>query len=103
MALGEIPPSPLLSSPTSIHSSHHLHPSSVHLNPPTQTLPTMPPKKTKSTTAKSTTGKKPSPYNVYMKTALAKLKVEKPDMEHKARFKLAAENWKNDPANPKRV
>ncbi|CAD6970758.1 unnamed protein product, partial [Tilletia controversa] len=37
------------------------------------------------------------------KTALAKLKVEKPDMEHKARFKLAAENWKNDPANPKRV
>ncbi|CAD6978567.1 unnamed protein product, partial [Tilletia controversa] len=26
----------------------------------------MPPKKTKSTTAKSTTGKKPSPYNVYM-------------------------------------
>ncbi|KAK0552333.1 hypothetical protein OC846_002934 [Tilletia horrida] len=65
----------------------------------------MPPKKTKSSTAaKASTGaKKSSPYNQYMKTALAKLKVEKPDMDHKARFKLAAEGWKNDPANPKRA
>ncbi|KAK0522977.1 hypothetical protein OC834_006074 [Tilletia horrida] len=63
----------------------------------------MPPKKTKSTTTKAAAGgKKPSPYNVYMKSALAKLKVEKPDIDHKARFKLAAENWKNDPSNPKR-
>ncbi|KAL9935598.1 hypothetical protein V8E36_005175 [Tilletia maclaganii] len=62
----------------------------------------MPPKKTKSATTKAASGKKPSPYNVYMKQALAKLKTEKPDLDHKARFKLAAQNWATDPSNPKR-
>lgn len=56
----------------------------------------MPPKKT-------TGGKKgkPSPYNTYMKEALAKLKAEKPDMAHKDRFKVAAQQWAKSPDNPK--
>ncbi|PWN46645.1 hypothetical protein IE53DRAFT_372155 [Violaceomyces palustris] len=59
----------------------------------------MPPKKA----AGAAGGKKAksSAYNVYMKEALAKLKTEKPQLEHKERFKLAAQQWAKHPSNPK--
>ncbi|KAI8820963.1 uncharacterized protein EV422DRAFT_528567 [Fimicolochytrium jonesii] len=44
-----------------------------------------------------------SPYNLFMKTELAKVKQENPNIAHKEAFKLAASNWKNSPANPNRV
>ncbi|KAI8914829.1 hypothetical protein PhCBS80983_g00779 [Powellomyces hirtus] len=42
-----------------------------------------------------------SPYNMFMKTELAKVKKEKPDIGHKDAFKLAASNWATAPENPK--
>ncbi|KAB5588322.1 hypothetical protein CTheo_8238 [Ceratobasidium theobromae] len=45
--------------------------------------------------------KKSSPYNVYMKAELAKLKEKHPDMTHKERFKLAATSWGEAAENPK--
>ncbi|KAF8594802.1 hypothetical protein BDV93DRAFT_458312, partial [Ceratobasidium sp. AG-I] len=45
--------------------------------------------------------KKSSPYNVYMKSELAKLKEKNPDMPHKERFKLAATTWATSSDNPK--
>ncbi|CAO3665553.1 hypothetical protein CU097_014520 [Rhizopus azygosporus] len=42
-----------------------------------------------------------SPYNNFMKTELAKVKKENPDIAHKDAFKKAAENWKNAKENPK--
>ncbi|CEG80458.1 hypothetical protein CU097_015883 [Rhizopus azygosporus] len=47
------------------------------------------------------TTKKMSPYNNFMKTELAKVKKENPDIAHKDAFKKAAENWKNAKENPK--
>ncbi|KAG8745496.1 hypothetical protein FRC10_007843 [Ceratobasidium sp. 414] len=60
-------------------------------------------KKTKSSTSAAAGGakKKSSPYNIYMKSELAKLKEKHPDMSHKERFKLAATSWAQAPENPK--
>ncbi|KAL1921764.1 uncharacterized protein VTP21DRAFT_10406 [Calcarisporiella thermophila] len=63
----------------------------------------MPPKESKVTkkSAGSGAGKKLSPYNKFMKTELAKVKSEKPDLNHKEAFKIAASRWKDSPENPK--
>ncbi|EJU00075.1 hypothetical protein DACRYDRAFT_54873, partial [Dacryopinax primogenitus] len=45
--------------------------------------------------------KKSSPYNVFMKNELAKLKEKNPDMPHKERFKMAASAWATSKENPK--
>ncbi|KAG0050802.1 hypothetical protein BGZ83_004431 [Gryganskiella cystojenkinii] len=47
------------------------------------------------------TGKKLSPYNKYMKTELAKVKAEKPTLNHKEAFKEVASRWKDAAENPK--
>ncbi|KAI8444086.1 hypothetical protein BY996DRAFT_2922943 [Phakopsora pachyrhizi] len=54
----------------------------------------MPPKKgTKAPGQK----KRSSAYSTYMQTALIELKKTHPTVPHMQRFKMAAENWKNDP------
>lgn len=58
----------------------------------------MPPKKTGAAGAKKG---KTSAYNKYMKEQLAKLKTEKPQLEHRERFKLAATSWASSKENPK--
>ncbi|KAJ3150569.1 hypothetical protein HDU89_002976 [Geranomyces variabilis] len=51
---------------------------------------------------KSATGKRgPSPYNLFMKTELAKVKEKEPSIAHKDAFKKAAANWATAPENPK--
>ncbi|CAE6457255.1 unnamed protein product [Rhizoctonia solani] len=45
--------------------------------------------------------KKSSPYNVYMKSELARLKEKNPEMSHKERFKMAATSWADSSENPK--
>ncbi|KZO92748.1 hypothetical protein CALVIDRAFT_567050 [Calocera viscosa TUFC12733] len=59
--------------------------------------------KTEKTEKKSVGGakKKSSPYNVFMKNELAKLKEKHPDMPHKERFKTAASSWATAKENPK--
>ncbi|KAI8052969.1 hypothetical protein BDF22DRAFT_620262, partial [Syncephalis plumigaleata] len=42
-----------------------------------------------------------SPYNKFMKSELARVKSEHPDLSHRDAFKQAANNWKNSPDNPK--
>ncbi|TFK26797.1 hypothetical protein FA15DRAFT_587650, partial [Coprinopsis marcescibilis] len=54
--------------------------------------------------AKSTGGggkKKLTAFNLFMKTEMARLKEEEPELTHKERFKLATENWKDSSKNPK--
>ncbi|KAF9558874.1 hypothetical protein EC968_006799 [Mortierella alpina] len=55
------------------------------------------------TTKKSSAGgaKKLSPYNKFMKSELAKVKTEKPGLNHKEAFKEVASRWKDAPENPK--
>ncbi|KAL1919371.1 uncharacterized protein VTP21DRAFT_2064 [Calcarisporiella thermophila] len=55
-------------------------------------------------TKKSTSGgpKKLTPYNKFMKEELAKIKKDKPDLNHKEAFKMAASRWKDSPENPKK-
>ncbi|GJJ72563.1 hypothetical protein EMPS_04921 [Entomortierella parvispora] len=57
----------------------------------------------KQTSAKksASTGKKLSPYNMYMKSELAKVKAEKPGLNHKEAFKEVATRWKDAAENPK--
>ncbi|KAI9593681.1 hypothetical protein BDF19DRAFT_406124 [Syncephalis fuscata] len=50
---------------------------------------------------KKTGERRLSPYNKFMKTELARVKSEHPDMNHRDAFKQAAHNWKNSPDNPK--
>ncbi|KAG0328035.1 hypothetical protein BGZ99_006387 [Dissophora globulifera] len=53
-------------------------------------------------TKKSTGGaKKLSPYNKFMKTELAKVKAEKPTLNHREAFKEVASRWKDSAENPK--
>ncbi|KAF9181823.1 hypothetical protein BGZ51_005157 [Haplosporangium sp. Z 767] len=52
-------------------------------------------------TKKTGTAKKLSPYNKFMKTELAKVKTEKPTLNHKDAFKEVAARWKDAPENPK--
>ncbi|KAJ3118126.1 hypothetical protein HK100_000672, partial [Physocladia obscura] len=54
-------------------------------------------KKTKS--GEDSAPRKPSPYNLFMKTELPKVKADNPTLAHKEAFKLAASNWKNSPDN----
>ncbi|KAF9933891.1 hypothetical protein FBU30_004059 [Linnemannia zychae] len=56
-------------------------------------------KSTKKSTAAS--GKKLSAYNKFMKAELAKVKTEKPSLNHKEAFKEVAARWKSAPENPK--
>ncbi|RHZ64128.1 hypothetical protein Glove_326g132 [Diversispora epigaea] len=53
------------------------------------------------TTKKSTTGKKLSPYNLYMKSEIVKVKAENPNVRHKDAFKIVAQRWKDSTENPK--
>ncbi|KAG5181402.1 hypothetical protein JKP88DRAFT_215282 [Tribonema minus] len=46
-------------------------------------------------------GKKLSAYTTFMKTELAKLKTEKPDLPQSEKFKLVASRWKTSKENPK--
>ncbi|CAG8437932.1 16804_t:CDS:2 [Acaulospora morrowiae] len=57
----------------------------------------------KEKTAKRSTGaaKKLSAYNKFMKTELAKVKTENPDLNHKEAFKMVAQRWKDSAENPK--
>lgn len=43
-----------------------------------------------------------SAYNVYMKSALTRVKKENANLSHKEAFTLAAKQWKTHPSNPKR-
>eukprot|EP00762_Andalucia_godoyi_P004380 ANDGO_08185.mRNA.1 Protein YABBY 4 len=45
--------------------------------------------------------REPSAYNKFMKDELARLKKDHPEMNHKELFRIAANNWKNSPQNPK--
>ena len=45
--------------------------------------------------------KKASPYNAFMKTEIAKVKLTTPGIAHKEAFKKAASNWATAPENPK--
>ena len=51
-----------------------------------------PPKKD----TKDKTPRAPSAYNIFMKKELTKLKEKHPQMDHKERFKLAANNWSKE-------
>ncbi|KAI9096557.1 hypothetical protein DFS34DRAFT_581259, partial [Phlyctochytrium arcticum] len=42
-----------------------------------------------------------SPYNMFMKTELTKVKADTPGIGHKEAFKVAASHWKDAPENPK--
>jgi hypothetical protein len=42
-----------------------------------------------------------SPYNLFMKTHLAEIKREQPDVVHKAAFAMVATAWATAPENPK--
>ncbi|EKX44664.1 hypothetical protein GUITHDRAFT_163519 [Guillardia theta CCMP2712] len=44
------------------------------------------------------TKKGASPYNMFMKEELARVKKENPDLDHKKAFKMAAENWSKQKA-----
>jgi len=59
--------------------------------------------KEKSTSKKTAPGggKKLSPYNKFMKSELAKVKAEHPELNHKEAFKQVAQRWKDSPENPK--
>lgn len=48
----------------------------------------------KNNTKKSKIKKAPSPYNLFVKSELEKLKKQYPEMEHKNRFKMAVSEWK---------
>ncbi len=43
---------------------------------------------------KSTTKRKPSAYNLFVKDALSKIKKENPGIEHKDAWTMAAEMWR---------
>ncbi|KAJ3070707.1 hypothetical protein HDU98_006254 [Podochytrium sp. JEL0797] len=44
--------------------------------------------------------RKPSAYNLFMKTELPKVKIADPTITHKDAFKVAAGNWKTAAENP---
>ncbi|ESK92171.1 yabby like transcription factor [Moniliophthora roreri MCA 2997] len=58
----------------------------------------------KSKKAKSPGGskKKLTPFNKFMRSEMARLKEDEPEMSHQDRFKVATANWKTAPENPKR-
>ena len=41
-----------------------------------------------------------SAYNVFMKSEVARVKAERPQLPHREAFKLAAEHWQASPMNP---
>ncbi|KAH6916680.1 hypothetical protein BKA70DRAFT_1250262 [Coprinopsis sp. MPI-PUGE-AT-0042] len=47
--------------------------------------------------------KKLTAFNLFMKTEMARLKEDEPELSHKERFKLATENWKDSDKNPKKA
>ncbi|KAI9005373.1 hypothetical protein HDU85_001458 [Gaertneriomyces sp. JEL0708] len=55
----------------------------------------------KAPAEKKTTKRGASPYNLFMKSELAKVKAEKPDLSHKEAFKEAASRWATAKENPK--
>ncbi|CAO3656501.1 unnamed protein product [Mucor hiemalis] len=55
----------------------------------------------KEKAAKKQGSRKVSPYNNFIKTEIAKVKKENPNMPHKDVFKKAAGNWAKSPENPK--
>lgn len=51
--------------------------------------------------AKPKVERKPSAFNQFMKKQIESLKADKPDMDHKTRFKMASEMWATSTENPK--
>jgi hypothetical protein len=51
--------------------------------------------------AKPKVERKPSAFNQFMKKQIESLKTEKPDLDHKSRFKMASEMWATSTDNPK--
>lgn len=49
--------------------------------------------KTQKSTTKTTTTKTPTAYQTFMKEEISRLKVSHPDLAHKERFSMAAQNW----------
>ncbi|TEB38637.1 hypothetical protein FA13DRAFT_1724558 [Coprinellus micaceus] len=47
--------------------------------------------------------KKLTAFNLFMKTEMARLKEDEPELSHKDRFKLATSNWKDSDKNPKKA
>jgi len=45
--------------------------------------------------------REPSAYNIFMKTEIAKVKKDKPNLDHKSAFAEAASHWKTSKDNPK--
>ncbi|KAJ3392995.1 hypothetical protein HDU92_008074 [Lobulomyces angularis] len=45
--------------------------------------------------------KSKSPYNLFLKTEIPRVKEQDPSLTHKAAFKLAAKNWGSSDQNPK--
>ena len=45
--------------------------------------------------------REPSAYNIFMKSEIAKVKKDKPDLDHKSAFAEAASHWKDSKDNPK--
>jgi hypothetical protein len=58
-------------------------------------------KKTTVKEAKPKVERKPSAFNQFMKKQIEALKTEKPDLDHKSRFKMASEMWATSTDNPK--
>ncbi|KAJ3222646.1 hypothetical protein HK099_002051 [Clydaea vesicula] len=65
--------------------------------------PKMDPSEKKTPAAKKAGAgtKSKSPYNVFLKTEIPKLKEENASLSHREAFKLAAKNWATSDANPK--
>ncbi|KAG9304256.1 hypothetical protein G9A89_019818 [Geosiphon pyriformis] len=57
--------------------------------------------KTSTVKKETTSTRKPSSYNLFMKSELPKVKAENPNLDHKEAFKLVASRWKDSPENPK--
>ncbi|KAJ3007559.1 hypothetical protein HKX48_009052 [Thoreauomyces humboldtii] len=59
------------------------------------------PKDVKPKTKNAASKRKPSAYNLFMKSELVKVKAADPKLDHKEAFKKVAVNWATSPENPK--
>lgn len=60
-----------------------------------------PTKKMPKKTGEKKVKRKPSAYNVFMKSEYAKVKKQYPDKKRTEIFAMAAQNWHTSKANPK--
>jgi len=54
-----------------------------------------------SAAAKSKVPRTPTPYNLYMKDEMARIKAADPELSHNGAFNLAEKHWRASPENPK--